>query len=136
VDMGVQPFLLSSALLLILAQRLGRKICKDCREPIDGHEDDLVPYGHVSEGRGKVTFFKGKGCQTCNFTGMKGRIALYELMPITEDLRAVILKGGQTAEIREMAQSQGMKTLRQAGLIKVLEGTTTVEEVLRVTLAV
>jgi type IV pilus assembly protein PilB len=136
VDMGVQPFLLSSALLLILAQRLGRKICKDCKEPIEGHEDDLVPYGHVSEGRGKVTFFKGKGCQTCNFTGMKGRIALYELMPITEDLRTVILKGGQTAEIREMAQSQGMKTLRQAGLIKVLEGTTTIEEVLRVTLAV
>jgi type IV pilus assembly protein PilB len=136
VDMGVQPFLLSSALLLILAQRLGRKICKDCKEPIEGHEDDLVPYGHVSEGRGKVTFFKGKGCQTCNFTGMKGRIALYELMPITEELRTVILKGGQTAEIREMAQSQGMKTLRQAGLMKVLEGTTTIEEVLRVTLAV
>jgi type IV pilus assembly protein PilB len=135
VDMGVQPFLLSSALLLILAQRLGRRICKDCKEPIEGHEDDLVPYGHVSEGRGKVTFFKGKGCQTCNFTGMKGRVALYEVMPVTEDLRTVILKGGQTAEIREMAQSQGMKTLRQAGLIKVLEGTTTVEEVLRVTLS-
>jgi type IV pilus assembly protein PilB len=135
VDMGVQPFLLSSALLLILAQRLGRRICKDCKEPIEGHEDDLVPYGHVSEGRGRVSFFKGKGCQTCNFTGMKGRVALYELMPITEDLRTIILKGGQTAEIREMAQAQGMKTLRQAGLMKVLEGTTTVEEVLRVTLA-
>jgi type IV pilus assembly protein PilB len=135
VDMGVQPFLLSSALLLILAQRLGRRICKDCKEPIEGHEDDLVPYGHVSEGRGRVTFFKGKGCQTCNFTGMKGRVALYEVMPITEDLRTVILKGGQTAEIREMGQTQGMKTLRQAGLIKVLEGTTTVEEVLRVTLS-
>jgi type IV pilus assembly protein PilB len=135
VDMGVQPFLLSSALLLILAQRLGRRICTDCKEPIEGHEDDLVPYGHVSEGRGKVTFFKGKGCQTCNFTGMKGRVALYEVMPVTEDLRTVILKGGQTAEIREMAQTQGMKTLRQAGLLKVLEGTTTVEEVLRVTLS-
>src|SRR6267142_2000047 len=136
VDMGVQPFLLSSALLLILAQRLGRKICKDCKEPIEGHEDDLVPYGHVSEGRGKVSFYKGKGCQTCNFTGMKGRVALYEVMVITEDLRNVILKNGTTAEIREMAQSQGMKTLRQAGLLKVLEGTTTIEEVLRVTLAV
>ena len=135
VDMGVQPFLLSSALLLVLAQRLGRRICKDCKEPIDGHEDDLVPYGHVSEGRGKVTFFKGKGCQTCNFTGMKGRVAIYEVMPVTEELRSVILKGAQTAEIREMAQAQGMKTLRQAGLIKVLEGTTTVEEVLRVTLS-
>jgi type IV pilus assembly protein PilB len=135
VDMGVQPFLLSSALLLILAQRLGRRICRECREPIEGHEDDLVPYGHVAEGRGRVTFFKGKGCQTCNFTGMKGRVALYEVMPVTEELRTVILKGGQTAEIRELAQSQGMKTLRQAGLIKVLEGTTTVEEVLRVTLS-
>ena len=135
VDMGVQPFLLSSALLLVLAQRLGRRICKDCREPVEGHEDDLVPYGHVPDGRGRVTFFKGKGCQTCNFTGMKGRVAIYEVMPITEELRAVILKGGQTAEIRDMAQSLGMKTLRQAGLLKVLEGTTTVEEVLRVTLS-
>src|SRR5262245_15545746 len=135
VDMGVQPFLLSSALLLVLAQRLGRRICKDCKEPIDGHEDDLVPYGHVPEGRGRVTFFKGKGCQTCNFTGMKGRVAIYEVMPISEELRGVILKGGQTAEIREMAQHQGMKTLRQAGLIKVLEGTTTVEEVIRVSLS-
>ena len=135
IDMGVQPFLLSSALLLILAQRLGRRICRDCKEPIDGHEDDLVPYGHVAEGRGKVTFFKGKGCQTCNFTGMKGRVAIYEVMPVTEELRTIVLKSGTTAEIRELAQSQGMKTLRQAGLVKVLEGTTTVEEVLRVTLS-
>ena len=135
VDMGVQPFLLSSALLLILAQRLGRRICKDCREPFEGHEDDLVPYGHVPEGRGKLVFYRGKGCQTCNFTGMKGRVAIYEVMPVTEELRTVVLKGGTTAEIREMAQSQGMKTLRQAGLTKVVEGTTTVEEVLRVTLS-
>jgi type IV pilus assembly protein PilB len=134
VDMGMQPFLLSSALLLVLAQRLGRRICKDCREPIEGHEDDLVPYGHVPDGRGRVTFFRGKGCQTCNFTGMKGRVAIYEVMPVTEDLRGVILRGAQTAEIRELAQARGMKTLRQAGLLKVLEGTTTVEEVLRVTL--
>jgi type IV pilus assembly protein PilB len=135
IDMGVQPFLLSSAILLVVAQRLGRRICKDCKEPVEGHEDDLVPYGHVPEGRGRVTFFKGKGCQTCNFTGMKGRVAIYDIMPVTEELRTVILKGGQTSEIREQAQSQGMKTLRQAGLAKVLEGTTTVEEVLRVTLS-
>ena len=135
VDMGVQPFLLSSSLQLILAQRLGRRICKDCKEPIQGHEDDLVPYGHVSQGRGKVKFFKGKGCQACNYSGLRGRVAIYEVMPITEELRTVILKGAQTAEIREIAQSQGMKTLRQAGLLKVLEGTTTVEEVLRVTLS-
>jgi type IV pilus assembly protein PilB len=135
VDMGVQPFLLSSALLLILAQRLGRRICKDCQEGFDGHEDDLVPYGHVAQGLGKVTFYKGKGCQTCNFTGMKGRVAIYEVMPVTADLRTVILKNGSTSEIREMAQTHGMKTLRQSGLMKVIEGTTTVEEVLRVTLS-
>jgi type IV pilus assembly protein PilB len=135
VDMGVQPFLLSSALLLILAQRLGRRICKDCQEGFDGHEDDLVPYGHVAQGLGKFTFYKGKGCQTCNFTGMKGRVAIYEVMPVTADLRTVILRNGSTSEIREMAQAQGMKTLRQSGLMKVIEGTTTVEEVLRVTLS-
>src|SRR5438477_9151166 len=93
VDMGVQPFLLSSALLLILAQRLGRRICRDCREPFEGHEDDLVPYGHVSEGRGKVTLYRGAGCQTCNFTGMKGRGAIYEVMPISEESRDRILNG-------------------------------------------
>src|SRR5438477_5283282 len=77
VDMGVQPFLLSSALLLILAQRLGRRICRDCREPFEGKEEDLVPYGHVSQGLPNVTFYRGKGCATCNFTGMKGRGAIY-----------------------------------------------------------
>jgi type IV pilus assembly protein PilB len=133
-DMGIQPFLLSSALLVILAQRLGRRICKDCRQPIDGKEEDLVPYGHVPQG-GHVTFYRGKGCPTCNFTGMKGRVAIYEVMPITEPLRDMILKGAATAELRAQAQRDGMKTLRQAGLMKVLEGTTTVEEVLRVTLA-
>ena len=135
VDMGVQPFLLSSALLLILAQRLARRICPDCREPVEGHEDQLVPLGHVRQGLGKVTFYKGRGCQTCNFTGMKGRVAIYEVMPITEELRELILKDASTADIRERAQAQGMKTLRQAGLLKVLEGTTTAAEVLRVTMS-
>jgi type IV pilus assembly protein PilB len=133
VDMGVQPFLLSSALLLVLAQRLGRRICADCKEPVEGHEDQLVPLGHVPQGLGRVTFHKGRGCTTCNFTGMKGRVAIYEVMPISEELRELILKDASTAEIRECAQAQGMKTLRQAGLLKVLEGTTTAAEVLRVT---
>jgi type IV pilus assembly protein PilB len=134
-DMGIQPFLLSSALLVVLAQRLGRRICRECRQPIDGKEDDLVPYGHVPHGLGPVTFYRGKGCPTCNFTGMKGRVAIYEVMPITETVRDMILKSTATAELRQQAQRDGMKTLRQAGLIKVLEGTTTVEEVLRVTLS-
>ncbi len=134
-DMGIQPFLLSSSLLLILAQRLGRKICKDCKQPYDAKEEDLVPYGHVPSGLGKVQFFKGKGCQACNFTGMKGRVAIYEVMPISETLRDMILKNAPTAELREGARQEGMKTLREAALYKVLEGTTTIEEVLRVTLS-
>ncbi len=134
-DMGIQPFLLSSALLLILAQRLGRRICKDCKQPVEGKEEDLVPYGHTPQGLDNVQFYRGKGCPTCNFTGMKGRVAIYEVMPIGETLRDMILKNAATAELREQAQRDGMKTLRQSGLTKVLEGTTTVEEVLRVTLS-
>ncbi|HEU4369683.1 MAG TPA: type IV-A pilus assembly ATPase PilB [Methylomirabilota bacterium] len=135
VDMGVPPFLLSSALLLVVAQRLGRLLCTACKEPTEGQEDDLVPLGHVPEGRGPVTFYRARGCPACNFTGMKGRMAIYETMPITDELRQLILRNASVTEIRELAQRQGMKTLRQAGLAKVLEGTTTVQEVLRVTLA-
>jgi type IV pilus assembly protein PilB len=120
---------------VILAQRLGRKICKDCKQPIEGKEEDLVAYGHVLQGIGNVQFAKGKGCATCNFTGMKGRVAIYEVMPVTETLRDMILKASSTAELREQAQRDGMKTLRQSGLVKVLEGVTTIEEVLRVTLS-
>src|SRR5437868_6678206 len=135
VDMGIQPFLLSSALLLMLAQRLGRRICKDCKQPVEGKEEDLVRYGYVPQGRGSVTFYRGAGCATCNGTGMKGRVAIYEVKPTTEALKDMILEEASTAELREQAQKEGMKTLRQAGLQKVVEGVTTVEEVVRVTLA-
>src|SRR5437773_2648366 len=135
VDMGIPPFLIASALQLILAQRLGRKVCKDCKEPYEAQEDSLVPYGHVPTGLGQTQFYKGKGCQVCNFTGMKGRVAIYEVMPMSQELRDAILKSAPTAELREIAQAQGMKTLRQAGLQKVIEGTTTVDEVLRVTMS-
>jgi type IV pilus assembly protein PilB len=134
LDMGIPPFLVSSSLQLILAQRLGRRICKDCKEPYEANEESLVPYGHVSQGLGTVNFYKGKGCQTCNFTGMKGRVAIYEVMPITAELRDLMLRNATTAEIRDTACSQGMKTLRQNALQKVVDGITTVEEVLRVTM--
>ena len=135
LDMGIPPFLVSSALTLILAQRLGRKICKDCKQPYDANEETLVPYGHVPQGLGKIQLYKGKGCQSCSFTGMKGRVAIYEVMPISEKIREMILRNAPTADIRDMALSQGMKTLRQNALQKVLEGVTTVEEVLRVTVS-
>jgi type IV pilus assembly protein PilB len=88
----------------------------------------------VSQGLGTVNFYKGKGCQTCNFTGMKGRVAIYEVMPVTTELRDLMLRNATTNEIRDTAISQGMKTLRQNALQKVVDGVTTVEEVLRVTL--
>jgi len=134
LDMGIPPFLVSSSLMLILAQRLGRRVCKDCKQPYEADEETLVPYGHLSQGLGKVNFFKGKGCATCNFTGMKGRVAIYEVMPITQELRDLMIHNAPTNEIREMAQTQGMKTLRQNALQKVLDGMMTIEEVLRVTL--
>jgi type IV pilus assembly protein PilB len=135
LDMGIPPFLVSSALSLILAQRLGRKICKDCKQPYEADEDSLVPYGHVPQGLGKVQLYKGKGCQTCSFTGMKGRVAIYEVMPINEHVRELILRNAPTAEIRDAAVAVGMKSLRQNALQKVLDGVTTVEEVLRVTVS-
>ncbi len=135
LEMGIPPFLISSSLLLILAQRLARRLCAACKEPYEVDEETLAPYGHVPTGRGKVTLHKGKGCPTCSFTGMKGRVAIYEVMPISEELKDAILRTATIAAIREIAQSQGMKTLRQAALLKVLAGTTSIEEVLRVTLA-
>jgi type IV pilus assembly protein PilB len=134
-DMGIPPFLVSSSLLLIVAQRLARRVCPACREPYDADEAALVPYGHVPTGVGATSFYKGRGCQSCNFTGMKGRIAIYEVLPVNAELRDLILHSAPAAELAATAKKHGMKTLRQAGLTKVLEGTTTVEEVLRVTLA-
>jgi type IV pilus assembly protein PilB len=135
LDMGIPPFLVSSSLLLILAQRLGRKVCVGCKEPYEVDAQTLVPYGHAATGSGRVTLYKGKGCPACSFTGMKGRVAIYEVMPISDELRDAILRSATTAELHKIAQSQGMKSLRQSGLSKVLDGTTTIEEVLRVTLA-
>src|SRR5437016_2570748 len=135
LDMGIPSFLVSSSLLLIVAQRLARRVCKDCREPYEADEDSLVPYGHLPQGLGSCTFYRGKGCATCNFTGMRSRVAIYEVMPVSPEIRDLILRNAPSSEIREVAESQGMKTLRQAGLLKVIDGTTTVEEVLRVTLA-
>src|SRR5213083_1461064 len=135
IDMGVPPFLVASSLVLVVAQRLVRKVCTSCKEPYEADEEHLVPLGHVPIGVGSTPFYKGRGCPACNFTGMKGRIAIYEVMPINQELRDLVLRSASTSEPRQVAQAQGMKTLRQAGLLKVIEGVTTVEEILRVTVA-
>jgi type IV pilus assembly protein PilB len=134
-DMGVAPYLISSSLLLILAQRLGRRVCAACREPYEVDEDSLIALGHTPAVGGKVTVYRGTGCPACDFTGMKGRVAIYEVMTISAELRDLILRSAATAELRAMAQRQGLKTLRQAGLAKALDGTTTIDEVVRITLA-
>ncbi|MFQ5521424.1 MAG: GspE/PulE family protein, partial [Candidatus Methylomirabilia bacterium] len=133
LDMGIPAFLVSSSLRLVLAQRLLRKVCLACREPYKSDEQSLVPYGHSPRGVGKCTLYKAKGCQTCNFTGMKGRVAISEVMPATKEIRDLIVARAPNSEIRELAARQGMKTLREAGLMKVIEGIATVEEVIRVT---
>src|SRR3989440_2085219 len=135
IDMGVPPFLVASSLVLVVAQRLARKVCTSCKEPYEADEERLVPLGHVPIGVGSTPFYKGRGCPACNFTGMKGRIAIYEVMPINQELRDLVLRSASTSELRQVAQAQGMKTLRQAGLLKVIEGVTTVEGILRVTVA-
>ncbi|MFQ5898519.1 MAG: type IV-A pilus assembly ATPase PilB [Candidatus Methylomirabilia bacterium] len=134
LDMGIPSFLLSSSLILVVAQRLARKVCPGCKAPYEADEETLAPYGHTLQGLGTCTFYKGKGCQTCNYTGMKGRVAIYEVLPVTAEIRDLILKNASTAELREVARQQGMKTLREAGLQKVIDGVSTMDEILRVTL--
>ncbi len=133
LDMGIPPFLISASLRLIVAQRLVRMICAECREGYEVTEESLVPYGHVPEGCGTYTLFRGKGCPACNFTGMRGRVALYEMMSMTQPMRDLIAKNPSIDEIRRLAREEGMVTLREAGLRRVIEGVTTVDEMLRVT---
>jgi type IV pilus assembly protein PilB len=137
LNMGIEPFLVSSATNLILAQRLARRVCKDCLE-----EDRQVPeaallrMGVPEEELGDFkTVVKGKGCDSCLSTGYKGRVALYEIMPITEEIKELILIGASTDEIKHKAVENGMTTLRQSGISKIKEGITTVEEVIRTTAA-
>jgi type IV pilus assembly protein PilB len=132
-DMGVPPFLVASSLRVVVAQRLARKVCQKCREPYQLDEASLVQYGHAPLGLGGCTVYKGKGCTTCHGTGMKGRVALYEVLPVSPEIRGLILNSTFASEIQDVASKQGMKTLRETGLLKVLQGVTTVEEILRVT---
>jgi type IV pilus assembly protein PilB len=132
-DMGIPPFLVASSLRLIVAQRLARKICEACRGPYDCDEGDLIPHGLRPQGRGALVLYRGVGCPACTYTGFKGRIAIYEVLPITREIRELISRGADPAEIKKVARDLGMLTLREAGLLKVLDGITTIEEILRVT---
>jgi type IV pilus assembly protein PilB len=133
LNMGIEPFLVSSSLNLILAQRLARRICGNCKEEMKIPPKALVDAGMKPERVKHARPSRGKGCDECNGTGFRGRVALYEVMPVKEDLKDLILRGGSALDVKREAVRLGMKTLRQAGLSKIEEGVTTLEEVLRVT---
>lgn len=133
LNMGIEPFLVASSVLLIIAQRLVRRICRECKEEDKIPRAALLDIGFTEQEAGSVVCYKGKGCSNCNDTGYRGRIALYEVMPIGEDIKELILEGASAVEIKKKAIASGMKTLRMSGLTKLKEGMTTVEEILRST---
>jgi type IV pilus assembly protein PilB len=133
MNMGIEPFLVASSLNLICAQRLVRRICKNCTEPDPTAAAALMQAGFNAEDAKTVVPNKGKGCEKCNNTGYKGRVGLYEVMEVTEELRELILVGASALELRRKAVDEGMITLRNSGLRKVKEGVTTIEEIVRET---
>ena len=133
LNMGIEPFLVASAVNLISAQRLGRRVCGECKEPDELSRDALLAVGVPEEQIGTFVTYKGKGCSLCNETGYKGRIGIYQVMPMVEELREMVLSGANTAEIKQESMRLGFKTMRQSALTKFKEGVTTLEEVLRCT---
>jgi type IV pilus assembly protein PilB len=135
MNMGIEPFLVATSVNLIQAQRLIRRICKDCKQEHQAPVEALVEVGFSPDEAKGIKTYKGKGCSTCNNTGYKGRIGLYEVMEITDEIRELILIGASALELRKKAIDDGMITLRESGLHKIRQGITTPEEVVRETVA-
>jgi len=136
-EMGVEPFLTASSLVGVLAQRLVRKLCGNCKEEYTLTKEEVkgilpdFPFDEFPD-KQEFTFYKPKGCLTCNNTGYKGREAVFEFLTVTEEMRQLILRRANGPEIRDLAKSQGMNTLRQEAIYKIIEGRTSIEEMLRV----
>jgi type IV pilus assembly protein PilB len=133
INMNVEPFLISDSLVLIVAQRLVRRLCKKCREEHKIAPEALVDIGYTPEEAEKVKPYKAKGCSVCSETGYKGRVGLFEVMEVTNDIKDLILAKAQPKDIKEVGIKNGMISLRQSGLAKIKEGVTSIEEVLRET---
>ena len=131
--MGIEPFLVASSVNLIGAQRLVRKLCQECKAPVEVPEETLVEIGVPPERLEGFQAMRGTGCRTCNNTGYKGRIAVYEIMIFNEEVREFVLNGASTMELKREAIRQGMKTLRMSAIGKLEEGLTSLEEVVRAT---
>jgi type IV pilus assembly protein PilB len=133
VDMGIEPFLLASTLEAVLAQRLVRRLCPACRQPYEPDESLLRQIGLPPEAWGNRNFFRSTGCAACDLLGYKGRIGLFEFLPLTDALRELVVRGVSLVELRAKAVEQGMIPLREAGWAAILAGETTVEEVVKYT---
>ncbi len=134
LNMGVEPFLVASSINLIMAQRLVRLVCTQCKEENPIAPEALLEIGVPQELVGGMHCFHGVGCSICGGTGYKGRIALYEVMPMSDGIREAVLSGASSTDIKRAAIESGMKTLRMSGIAKIAEGLTTIEEVLRITM--
>jgi type IV pilus assembly protein PilB len=134
MNMGIEPFLVATSVHLIVAQRLVRRICVECKAKVDLPSQALIEAGFTPEEAKQVSVFKGAGCSNCNNTGYRGRAGLYEVMVIDEDMRELILVGASATELKKKAIEHGMITLRRSGLIKAAAGVTTLEEVARETI--
>jgi type IV pilus assembly protein PilB len=134
MNMGIEPFLVATSVHLICAQRLVRRICKDCAEVVEMPPQALIDEGYTPEEAKTVQIMKGKGCTTCNKTGYKGRTGLYEVMEVDDEIRELVLVGASALELKKKAIERGMITLRRSGLAKVAMGWTTLEEVARETI--
>jgi len=133
MNMGIEPFLVATSVQLIAAQRLARRICSSCKEPVEMTPQALLNLGYKKDEVGTFTVYKGRGCDKCNNTGYKGRVALIEVMNIDDEIRELILSGGTAIDIKRKAAESGMISLRRSGLIKIKDGVTTIEEVVRET---
>ena len=129
INMGIEPFLVAAALNVVVAQRLCRRICKDCKEVDAGTTKDMLVASGISPASAeKIVPYKGKGCPTCNGTGYKGRVAIYEVLEMSPAIKEILLRSGSADEIKRQAIKEGMKTLRMAALTKVAQGATTIDE--------
>jgi len=133
MNMGIEPFLVATSVQLIAAQRLARRICSQCKEAVEVQPQALLNVGFKKDEIGTFTVYKGRGCEKCNNTGYKGRVGLIEVMAIDDDIRELILSGGTAIDIKKKAAEIGMISLRRSGLIKIKDGVTTIEEVVRET---
>ncbi|MBP9837457.1 MAG: type IV-A pilus assembly ATPase PilB [Proteobacteria bacterium] len=133
LNMGVEPFLVSSSINIIVAQRLARRICENCKERLELAPEVLIGAGISAAEAKHVEAYHGTGCNKCSNTGYKGRIALYECLTMTDRMKELVINGASAAEIKRESINEGMKSLRQSGLMLIKQGVTTVEEILRVT---